>query len=78
MQITATITYTALFDSDDLIDFVGNNRLTNEQLQTIANILCANIEWVGTRFMDLTDGVEESMFNDAFWDMKEDLEERFG
>jgi hypothetical protein len=73
-------TYTAKFNRDDICEFVNNPSLTDEQVQRVATILTANIEWgpTGPIHMDLTSGIGDSVFNDAYWDMTEDLQERFG
>ena len=66
-------TYTAKFNRDDICEFVNNPSLTDEQVQRVATILTANIEWgpTGPIHMDLTSGIGDSVFND----LKERLED---
>jgi hypothetical protein len=65
-----------LFDSDDICDFVSKNDLTEGQMKEIADILAANLE-----LPDVSDAgvvaIEEGNFNDSFFDMQDELTERY-
>lgn len=72
-----TIEVTTKFLFEEILEFVGATSLTPVQFEEIANILVANLE-SPTDHNHCTVTIEESNFNDCFYDMQEELVERYG
>ena len=75
--VIGTVSTSYEFDSNEIKRFVRNRAITDEQVQEIANILAANVDTACDFNVDGTVAIVPENFNDAFFDMEEDMEETY-
>ena len=75
--VIGTVSESYEFDSKEIKRFVCNSAITDAQVQEIANVLAANVEIACDFNDDSTVAIVPENFNDAFFDMGEDLIETY-
>ena len=75
--VIGTVSTSYKFDSNEIKRFVHNRAITDEQVQEIANVLAANVDIACDSNVDGTVAIVPENFNDAFFDMEEDMEETY-
>jgi hypothetical protein len=75
--ITACVKIEVSFLEDEIKEFVGNPKLTEQQFIDIADCLIHNLEGGAEEWEGTTVNIERANFNDCFGDMEDDLIEEF-
>lgn len=77
-KVLGTININVAFDADDIRTWLNNPEASDKDVEAVADILVWNLEDMLSMDGKEVDVFDAEMFNDAYWDMKEELQESYG